>query len=98
MIYGAFVVAWLVAAEIASAFTCTFIPHFWNEHVCINYSNLFLSMEIIETIGDAILLVLPIHMISTLQLSRRNKITVSIIFLLGGLYANTPSQIFYAQC
>ena len=87
MVCGLFTIAWLIAAEVASVFTCLPMPDFWNTGFCVDYSVFFLVIEILETIGDAILLVLPIHMISTLQLSMRNKITVSFIFLLGGLYA-----------
>ena len=56
---------------------------------CNNFDIEYLVLAIIEVLVDVVLLVLPIHMVSTLQLSRYNKIILSMIFLLGGLYVSS---------
>ena len=68
---------------------CIPVAKFWDPTIagtCINFNIFFLVNSIIETILDFVILVLPIPMILGLQLSRHNKVVLSGIFLLGGLY------------
>ena len=68
---------------------CIPVAKFWDPTIagtCINFNIFFLVNSIIETILDFVILVLPVPMILGLQLSRHNKVVLSGIFLLGGLY------------
>jgi len=88
LVFGVFVILWFVTAELSGILNCIPIEKNWNlfkAGFCVNFDAGFLSLEIIETIGDAVLLALPVRMVSDLQLSKRNKITLSMGFLLGGL-------------
>ena len=71
--------------------TCLPPEKFWNREtpgVCINYDIFALASGICEIVIDTAILCLPVRMISSIQLSRRNKIVLSSIFLLGGLYVS----------
>ncbi|OCL10365.1 hypothetical protein AOQ84DRAFT_362473 [Glonium stellatum] len=81
------VAMWFIGAEITSIVVCTPIQRFWNPWVhghCLNLNLQALVIGILETILDAIILVLPPVWISTVQLQQRNKIALYGIFLLGG--------------
>jgi hypothetical protein len=64
------------------------IQRFWNPWIsghCLNLNLQALVIGILETILDAVILVLPLVWISTVQLQQRNKIALYGIFLLGVL-------------
>lgn len=44
-------------------------------------------MGAIEVVIDTVILALPVRMVLGLNLSRKRKISLVLIFLLGGLYA-----------
>ena len=82
------VTAWFLASYIAAVINCLPINHFWTPlgpGYCFNFDVYFLGVEVAEVIIDTIILVLPVHMISSLQLSRGSKALLSSIFLLGVL-------------
>lgn len=79
---------WFLAVELATIMTCLPPEKFWNRETpgtCLNFNVFTLAYSICEIIIDTVILCLPLGMISTLHLSRRNKILLSGIFLLGGL-------------
>ena len=55
--------------------------------MCTNYNVTFLVTETLGTILDVIILLLPVKLVSALQMPLKNRIQVSAIFMLGGLYA-----------
>lgn len=84
----AMVAMWYIGAEITSIVVCMPIQRFWNPWIsghCLNLNLQALVIGILETILDAVILVLPLVWISTVQLQQRNKIALYGIFLLGGL-------------
>ena len=69
------------------------MSHFWyprSEGSCANYNITFLVTETLGTILDVIILLLPVKLVSALQMLLKSRIQVSAIFLLGGLYAHYP--------
>lgn len=89
---GLILMAFFFASVFVGIFICVPVEKFWNPTMpghCNNFDVEYLVLEIIEVLVDVVLLVLPIHMVSTLQLSRQNKIILSMIFLLGGTYVST---------
>ena len=82
------VAMWYIGAEITSIVVCMPIQRFWNPWIsghCLNLNLQALVIGILETILDAVILVLPLVWISTVQLQQRNKIALYGIFLLGVL-------------
>lgn len=88
LLVGLLVVLWWTAATVADIFSCMPVQLLWDlslEGRCFDFNIFWFSMGVLETIIDIIILVLPIKMVLALQLSKRNKIVLSGIFLLGGL-------------
>ena len=88
LLVGLLVVLWWLAATLANIFSCRPAELLWDlslEGRCFNFNLFWFSIGIIETIIDIIILLLPIKMVMGLQMSRRNKIVLSLVFLLGGL-------------
>lgn len=81
------VVIWFLGAELTNILVCLPVQSFWNPTVkghCLNFDLFFLVIGIIETVIDLFILILPVPVISTIQLPPRSKIMLYGIFLLGG--------------
>ncbi|KAI0534391.1 hypothetical protein GGR58DRAFT_482994 [Xylaria digitata] len=78
---------WYVPTIIVGLASCIPVDYFWNRNQpghCLNF-NLFLLIDgTLETILDIAILALPIWAVSRLNMSWRNRVLVSGIFLLGG--------------
>lgn len=57
-------------------------------HHCINYNIFWMVAGSLEVVIDIIILALPVRMVLGLQLTRKRKVMVLFIFLLGGLYVS----------
>ncbi|KAI0533232.1 hypothetical protein GGR58DRAFT_521864 [Xylaria digitata] len=86
------IISWTIAIEIVNFLQCQPLKAFWQlelqslpETRCIDLILYFLSNSIVNTAIDFIALVLPIHEILKLQMSRSKKLAVCGIFLLGGI-------------
>lgn len=91
----AIVVIWFVGSLIPGTFRCHPIDDFWNPLVvggpnvhryCTNNNTYYLASSAFNVALDFWILVLPLSIIWTLQLTARRKVGLSAIFLLGGLY------------
>ena len=51
----------------------------------MNYKAFFLTIMVVETLLDCLILALPIRLLLNLQLDQRKKTGLVAIFLLGGL-------------
>lgn len=88
-----YVTLWSLATAVLCIFQCTPISYFWLEilpgaaedptRTCINRIPAEVSLNILNTIGDVALLVLPALALWDLQMSRGRKIAVAMIFLIG---------------
>ena len=54
---------------------------------CFNLSDFAVAIEVPNSLLDFVIVALPVRVIKQLQLSVGNKITLSVVFVLGGLYA-----------
>ena len=88
LIVGAVVMVWWLVGTIATMVSCIPVERLWvgpsAGGYCFNFNIYWMAMGAVELIIDSYILVLPIRMILNLQLSRKNKILLCGIFLLGG--------------
>ena len=91
----ALVVLWFVASVIPGIFRCHQIDEGWNpilvsspdeRQYCISNSAYYISTSAFNVALDIWILVLPLSIVWTLQLSGRRKVGLSAIFLLESLY------------
>ena len=81
-------VLWAVGCGFAEVFVCNPPHHFWDPDstgYCYPREVSLVSILAIELVIDTIILILPIRMVWALQMSRTNKVSISLIFLLGSL-------------
>ncbi|KAF4977817.1 hypothetical protein FZEAL_5724 [Fusarium zealandicum] len=76
-------------------FCCQPVSYYWTrfagtEGTCIDVSQFFVILAIINLVTDVILLALPIPEILKLQMSRENKLAICGIVALGGLLTMFP--------
>ena len=83
------VAAWWIATQSTVIFECTPIDFSWDQRGkghCINLDKFFFAHAIPNIVTDIVLLSIPLPMIWNLQLPRSQKVALSGVFLLGGLY------------
>jgi len=87
-IVGAFVIAWGVACILVSIFSCNPVRGFWDLTIpskCIETRKFFIGNSVPNIVMDVVILMLPMKKIWHLQMSFKQKLIVSGLFLLGGL-------------
>lgn len=85
----ALVIGWWVGCTIATLTNCIPLEWSWNNSLadpryCFNYNIFWMASGACEIFLDVLILTLPISVVVRMRLSARRKVTVSIIFLLGG--------------
>ena len=85
-----FCLIWCIAMTAVSVVQCLPIWDAWNplrltEGKCVLFGLYTLFEELTNVVLDIVILLLPIFMIRKLQLPARQRWTLSVIFLLGGL-------------
>ena len=87
------VTVWFLAIETTVIAECQPIHALWDFSPghCINLASFFQGSGIPNVILNTIILILPLPMIWTLQIERSQKIALSSVFLLGGLYVMSTS-------
>ena len=96
VIYG----GWSV---ISAAFFCTPISYFWLRALngntvtghCLNEQAIWFSNAALNILTDIMILSLPMPLLNAMQLPRKQKIFLKMIFALGGLYVYPPSPIIF---
>ena len=90
----AFVVVSAFACVLASIFQCTPIVRAWDttgqvKGTCINVNALFFSNAALDIFQDAIIYVLPMKMLYQIQIPKRQKFALMIVFAVGGFVVVT---------
>ena len=89
LMVGIVVVAFWLANTIASVANCIPLQYSWislsDPRYCFNYNVFWMATGVIEVVIDTTILALPVRMVLGLQLSLKRKISIVLIFLLGGL-------------
>ena len=85
------VIGWWFGCTVAALMNCIPFNWDWNDpdqrRHCFNYNIFWMASGACEILLDRLILTLPIGVIMRMRLSTQRKITISMIFLLGGLYA-----------
>ena len=85
---GVYCVLLFTSAELALFLSCIPLKVVWSFDTpgkCINFDALILSTSIIDIIADIVIVCLPIWVIRGLQLNKRDKVALVMIFALAGL-------------
>ena len=85
----AVVISWAIGSTVATIFQCVPIAASWDKSIedarCTNSDVFWYSYGITNIITDAIIFALPMREVSKLQLPRREKIGIMLVFLMGAL-------------
>ena len=100
-VVDALCIAWFLIFTFITIFQCKPIEAAFNVVLelaskCVPYAALQFGLEFTNATLDIVILCLPINMIRKLQMPVRQRIVVSCIFLLGGLYV--LSRTFQKRC
>ena len=97
LLVGVVVLVFWVAATLGTLLNCRPFKYRWTgllpEQYCFNLNIFWMVMGSVEVVIDTIILALPVRMVLGLQLSRKRKASLVLVFLLGGLYA---PQLFFS--
>ena len=89
-----FVVLSALGCVLASIFQCTPIHKAWDAagtvpgH-CINVNALFLANASLDIFQDAVIYILPMRMLYQIQIPKRQKIALMLVFAIGGFVVIT---------
>ena len=87
-IVGAVSIAWFVASEIEGTLRCIPIRGAWDPLIhakCYSLEQVAFAMYLINCVNDLVIALLPMFMVRQLQMPPKQKLGVSLIFLLAGL-------------
>ena len=89
-VVGVLVIIFWIGSTVANLTDCVPLAWTWidaldNPKYCFNYNVFWMASGACEVLLDVLILALPIRAVLRLQLSTRKKITISGVFLLGGL-------------
>ncbi|KUI70914.1 hypothetical protein VM1G_06376 [Cytospora mali] len=93
MHYGAwimifFTVGWMISVVFVLGLQCRPLAGYWDstiETTCINRTAFYLAGSSTDVAADFIILLLPLPAIWSLQMAQSKKISIILIFILGGL-------------
>jgi hypothetical protein len=84
----AFLGTWGAIGTVVTAFICIPLSKFWNisqPGVCMNKEVPWFLSAGLQILTDIIILILPMPVLHSLQLPRRQKYALMVVFALGGL-------------
>ena len=101
----AYVILYAFASIVATIVQCTPIKRIWDHSVpgtCINLTAFWYANASANIIGDFLILALPMPVIRSLQLPRRQRLGLVMVFALGGLWVMLAISrlivLIFVQC
>ena len=88
LILGCFVVSYDIAFTMVTVFQCMPIHYMWTRvghGFCLDTSHILLAGSLLNIFTNVIIVILPIPIVWMLQVSRRQKMGLTALFLLGSL-------------
>lgn len=96
----AFIAVWALTAVLVNTFQCTPVQYYYdkslNGHCMKGQVQFFQAMGSIALVEDVFILCLPIPIVWGLQITLRQKMALTVVFSLGGLYVS-PARICRAS-
>jgi hypothetical protein len=90
----AFIAIWALTAVLVNTFQCKPVQYYYDKslkgHCMKGQVQFFQAMGSIALIEDVIILCLPIPIVWRLQITFRQKLALTVVFSLGGLYVPYP--------
>ena len=83
------VAAWWLAEALAAVWLCIPVNGWWDRNVkakCMVLRSFDLAFAIINITFDFVILLLPVSMVWRLQITNVQRVALTAVFLLGGLY------------
>lgn len=83
-----YVASYALASIIATVLECTPVPHVWDHTIpgtCINLTAFWYANAISNIASDLVILALPWPVILKLNMRNRQKYTLGLVFMFGGL-------------
>ena len=93
-VVGLIVILWAACGILSGCFTCMPTRKLWlptTPGACMDLGKYYYGLQIPNIVTDAIILVMPMHTVWKLPISRTQKMGLSGIFVLGFLYASPNS-------
>ena len=85
----AIVIAYGIYTSVGTALTCLPVAYFWDKTVpggyCLNLLAFWFTNATLNIITDITICILPIPTLKALQLPKRQKYSLMVVFALGGL-------------
>ncbi|KAK8064604.1 hypothetical protein PG994_007242 [Apiospora phragmitis] len=83
------VTAYALAYQVVSIFSCKPVKAAWDititNSTCVDKEAVYMGLSVSNIIMDFIILLIPVHVVYPLQMSKRQKISLVILFATGGL-------------
>ena len=82
------VTVYTIWAVFSSIFACTPIPYFWDKSLkghCINQFAMWFSNAGVNILTDLAIIILPMPVLRRLNLAKRQKRALTVVFAIGGL-------------
>ena len=83
------IAAYGAAMQFGSIFICTPVAYFWDRTIanghCVNLLAFWFSNASFNIVTDLMICVLPVPVLSSLQLPRKQKFVLIAVFIVGGL-------------
>lgn len=88
IILGVILICWWIAVELGITLYCIPLKKFWSpleQGYCMNFGIFFLVTGIVDLLLDVSILCLPLWVVSTLPLHGKDRASLTVVFLFGGL-------------
>ena len=90
---GIYIVLTGIALVFAFIFQCTPVSYFWtgtSEGKCVDQLTFYLAAGSLNIVGDVLVIILPLRQVWKLNTSKGQRLALTCLFLLGGLYVHPP--------
>ncbi|KAJ5591820.1 uncharacterized protein N7459_002189 [Penicillium hispanicum] len=89
---GLFVIIWTVAIIVTGALQCIPINKYWDSSIqgsCMDTAKFYYGQQIPNILTDLVILLMPLKVVWGLPIGKSQKLLLSGVFLVGGLYASS---------
>ncbi|OJJ36987.1 hypothetical protein ASPWEDRAFT_437139 [Aspergillus wentii DTO 134E9] len=84
-----FVILWAISIFIAGALICIPVNKFWDQSIpghCLDSATFYYAMQIPNIFSDLVILIMPMKIVWALPIPKTQRMLLSCVFVVGGLY------------